>query len=474
MCIFFYNFGTLIILNFLLMLIDVSSFTPWTFFTDMGIISLLILVGKLIRVKVKLIQKLFIPPSLIAGALGLAFGPNGVGWLPLSGSLGSYASVLIALVFGALPLSSSNVKFKEVAGRVGPMWAYAQIGLLFQWALAGLFGLLVLKLIWPSLNDAFGTMLATGFYGGHGTAAAIGAAFNGLGWDEAESLGMTTATVGIICAIVFGLVFIKWAAAHKHTAFITDFKDLPDDLRSGLIPEGKRKSMGSATTSSISIEPLTFHIALIFAIALGGYLISVAVKQYYPKLELPVFSCAFIVGLLFKQCFVKLKVSSYICQDTTSRLSSMFTDLLVAFGVSAIKLSVVVKYAVPLIVLMLFGIIIVFLITFVFGRLYSRTYWFERSIFAWGWWTGTMAMGIALLRIVDPEGRSKAMDDYALAYLPVAPVEILVITFVPIMFTNGLGLWMSLICLALTAVTVLISWKLGWLKISPEQHEYMK
>lgn len=127
LCIFFYNFGALIILNFLLMLIDVSSFTPWTFFTDMGIISLLILVGKLIRVKVKLIQKLFIPPSLIAGALGLAFGPNGVGWLPLSGSLGSYASVLIALVFGALPLSSSNVKFKEVAGRVGPMWALSLI-----------------------------------------------------------------------------------------------------------------------------------------------------------------------------------------------------------------------------------------------------------------------------------------------------------------------------------------------------------
>lgn len=456
------------------MLIDVSSFTPWTFFTDMGFISLLILIGKLIRVKLKIVQKLFIPPSLIAGALGLTFGPNGLGWLPLSGNLGSYASVLIALVFGALPLSSSNVKLKEVAGRVGPMWAYAQIGLLLQWALAGLFGLFVLKLIWPSLNDAFGTMLSTGFYGGHGTAAAIGAAFNGLGWDEAESLGMTTATVGVVCAIIFGLIFIKWAAAHKHTAFIADFKDLPDDLRSGLVPEDRRKSMGQATTSSISIEPLTFHLALIFMVALGGYLISVLVKNHFHGLELPVFSCAFIVGLLFKQCFNKLNISNYICTDTISRLSSMFTDLLVAFGVSAIKLGVVVKYAVPLIVMLLFGVIMVFFITFVFGRLYSRTYWFERSIFAWGWWTGTMAMGIALLRIVDPEGRSKAMDDYALAYLPVAPVEILVITFVPIMFANGMGLWMSLICLAGALVTILISWKFDWLKKSPEQHEYLK
>ena len=149
-------------------MIDLTQFTPWTLFTDLGFISILLLVGKFIRVKVKLIQQLFIPPSLIAGLLGLAFGPNGLGWIPLSNDLGTYAAILIALVFGALPLSSPNVSMKEVAKRVGPMWAYAQVGMLLQWALVGLFGLYVIKLIWPDLNDAFGIMLPTGFYGGHG------------------------------------------------------------------------------------------------------------------------------------------------------------------------------------------------------------------------------------------------------------------------------------------------------------------
>ena len=140
-------------------MIDLTQFTPWTLFTDLGFISILLLVGKFIRVKVKLIQQLFIPPSLIAGLLGLAFGPNGLGWIPLSNDLGTYAAILIALVFGALPLSSPNVSMKEVAKRVGPMWAYAQVGMLLQWALVGLFGLYVIKLIWPDLNDAFGIML---------------------------------------------------------------------------------------------------------------------------------------------------------------------------------------------------------------------------------------------------------------------------------------------------------------------------
>jgi ESS family glutamate:Na+ symporter len=438
-------------------------FTPWVLLTDLGIISALILVGKFIRVKVKLIQQLFIPPSLIAGVLGLAFGPNGLGWLPLSGSMGTYAAVLIALVFGALPLSSPKFSTKEIAGRVGPMWAYAQLGMLLQWGIMGIFGLFVMKLIWPDLNDAFGIMLSTGFYGGHGTAAAIGEAFNGLGWDEAASLGMTTATMGVIFAIIGGLVMIKWAAKNKQTAFIADFADLPNELRSGLIPEEKREPIGTTTTSAISIEPLTFHLALVLLVAFLGYSMSVGVKQLYPQLELPVFSCAFIIGLVLKKIFDATKVTNYICPNTTQRIGSMATDLLVAFGVASIKLGVVVKYAVPLVVLLVSGALIVFGVTFFFGRKLSKTYWFERTIFAWGWWTGTMAMGIALIRIVDPKLASKAMDDYALAYLPIAPVEILLITFVPIMFVNGMGLWLSLGCLALSALIVLLAVKMGWL-----------
>ena len=392
-----------------------SIYGPWTLFTDLGIIFALLLAGKLIRVKVKFIQQLFIPPSLIAGFLGLALGPNGFGLLPFSGQLGTYAGILIALVFAALPLSSPKFSFREVSGRVGPIWAYAQLGMLIQWAVMGLFGLFVLNVIWPQLNPAFGIMLPTGFYGGHGTAAAIGSAFEGLGWDEARSLGMTTATTGVVVAIILGLIMVKWAAARGETKFIKDFSDLPDDLRTGLIPEEKRESAGQVTTSSISIDSLAFHLAFVFVVALIGYLLSQGVKYYYPKLEIPVFSASFIVGLIFKKIFDATKVSDYICPKQTSRLSSTFTDLLVACGVASIQLSVVVKYAIPLIVLILTGIGVVWLTTFYLGKKLCKTYWFERSIFAWGWWTGTMAMGIALIRIVDPKMESKAMDDYALA-----------------------------------------------------------
>lgn len=441
---------------------DFTQFNPWSLFVDLGFIFILLLIGKFIRVKVKFVQRLFIPPSLIAGLLGLILGPNGVGIIPFSDNLGTYSAILIALVFGALPFSSPNIPMKDIAKRVGPVWAYAQLGMLLQWALIGLFGIFCLKLIWPELNDAFGIMLSAGFYGGHGTAAALGSAFDNLGWSDAQSLGMTTATVGVVCAIVGGLIMIKWGAKRHHTSFITDFNDLPQEYRTGLLPEDKRDPIGISTTSSISIDSLTFHLALVFAVAFLGYLASQGVKMIYPKLELPVFSCAFIFGLILKRVFDTVKVSRYVCPITTQRLSSTFTDLLVACGVASIKLGVIVKYALPLIVLIVAGIILVWFITFYFGKKLSKTYWFERSIFAWGWWTGTMAMGIALLRIVDPKSASKAMDDYALAYLPIAPVEILLITLVPVMFMNGMGIWLLLSCLAISIIIIFLAIKAGW------------
>ena len=39
----------------------------------------LLLLGKLMRVKIRFIQRLFIPPSLLAGFIGLSLGPHGFG-----------------------------------------------------------------------------------------------------------------------------------------------------------------------------------------------------------------------------------------------------------------------------------------------------------------------------------------------------------------------------------------------------------
>ena len=420
-----------------------EAFNPWTLFVDIGIISLLLLLGKLMRVKIKFIQKLFIPPSLLAGFIGLALGPHGFDVLPISSQTGTYAGILIAFIFGALPLTSQKTKGNQ---EIGTMWVYSQAGMLLQWAFGGLLGLLVLSQFWP-LSPAFGITMPSGYCGGHGTAAAIGQAFGQLGQDEILTLAMTAATFGIVASVILGLIFVKWGTKNKHTAYLADYKDLPSELRTGLLPQEKRESMGESTCSSISIDSLTFNLAIISAIALGGYGISKLAVYYMPGFELPVFSCAFVAGIIIKKMLDKTRASESICPQTVGHISGTMTDYLVAFGIASIKLSVVLEYIVPLAILLLSGLAVTLIYVFFMGRKLMKECWFEKALFTWGWFTGTMAMGIALLRVVDPKMKSRCMDSYALAYLFIAPVEIALITFAPVAFVNGYGLLFASICL---------------------------
>lgn len=421
-----------------------ETFTPWTLFVDVGIISALLLIGKLMRTQIKLVQKLFIPPSLLAGFIGLILGPYGFDLLPLSNQTGTYAGILIAFIFGALPLTSQKAqgKTKEIAS----MWAYSQGGLLLQWAFGGLLGLLVLNQIWP-LSPGFGITMPSGYCGGHGTAAAIGQAFGQLGHDEILTLAMTAATFGIVSAVILGLIFVKWGTQKKYTTFLADYNDLPSELQTGLLPDEKRESMGESTCSSISIDSLTFNLSFVCLIAFCGYGISKLAAHFMPGFELPVFSCAFVAGILLKKVFDRTGVTNYICPKTVNHISGALTDYLVAFGIASIKISVVIDYIVPLSILLLSGLVVTLIYVFVMARKLMKECWFEKALFTWGWFTGTMAMGIALLRVVDPKMRSRCLDSYALAYLFIAPVEISLITFAPVAFVNGYGLLFSGICL---------------------------
>lgn len=442
---------------------DFTTFTPWQLFCDAGVIFGLLLIGKLCRAKIKAIQSLFIPPSLIAGVLALAFGPNGLGWLPLSNNLGTYSAILIAVVFAALPLASPTLKMKEIGSKLGPMWAYSQFGMFFQWAAIGLIGILVLTPLF-GVAEPFGIMCPVGFYGGHGTAAAMATEFGpGFPEEAARSLGMTTATVGVVLGVIFGVMIIKIATRRHQTNYVTDFAELPNELRSGLIPEEKRDGLGQATVSSISIDHYAMHLGIVIFAAYCGYLLSdVLLKGTLKVSGVPVFLTAYVVGMIFKVLLDATKASRFVEQRTISSISGTSTDLLVTCGVGAINLKVVTDNWLPLVVLLVIGILVTVFMCFYFARKLYRQDWFEKAIFAWGWWTGTMAIGIALLRIVDPKNESHALDNYAMAFLPCAPIEILLIWSVPVAYKGGWLLWLCVGYLVLSLLILLLAKLLGW------------
>src|SRR5699024_646845 len=128
--------------------------------------------------------------------------------------------------------------------------------------------------------------------------------------------------------------------------------------------------------------------------------------------------------------------------------------LLVAIVIASINCTVVIDYAVPLVILFIFGILWAYIIFKFIGPNMFEHFWFEKSIFGWGWSTGTVAMGLALLRIVDPNLKSKTMEDYAMAYVGLVPLELVLVTFAPIVFALGFAWTVPTILLGIAVLVI--------------------
>lgn len=144
---------------------------------DFAIASFFIAVGQLLRAKVPLVQKFFIPAKY--DCLDLSRWQSGRrDWEPaVFENYGSYASVLIILIFAGVGINgfSFNKKdFKAEIDRIGSYFSYKVLAQAIQFSLAPLFSILVISKLFPNINYGFGLLLAAGFSGGHGTAAAVG------------------------------------------------------------------------------------------------------------------------------------------------------------------------------------------------------------------------------------------------------------------------------------------------------------
>lgn len=436
--------------------------TVWDLAIDLGVISVLLLIGVVLRAKVTFMQKLFIPASITAGVLGLTFGPNGFDLLPFSNMVSSYPTVLIAVIFGAIPIGAAKVQWKKTFGRVRNMWVYSMLLTLLMWGGGAFITYLLIARV-SDVPDGFGLILGAGFLGGHGTAAAIGEAFSGLGWEEATDLGYTSATIGLVASILGGLLLIKTNTKKKQTNFISDFSDLPQELRTGLVKKDKRVASGEDTVSSNTVDPLFFHIAILGVVVLGSFYLKTGIETLFPQVSIPLLSLSFVVGLMIQMVLNGTRTNEYVDKRIIDRLSGTATDLIVIFGMTSINLAVVASYLWPLLALMVFGVIWAYCIfRFIAPRVFHQ-HWFENGIFGWGWSTGTVAMGIALLRIVDPKSESTTLDDYALGYVGMIPIEILIIALGPVMAMSGLGPVFSLILLGGSLILLAVAGKVGWL-----------
>jgi ESS family glutamate:Na+ symporter len=419
------------------------GYTAYSLLTDLAFASGFILIGQLLRVKINFFQDFFMPAGLIAGILGFICGPSVLKLVPFSSQISSYSGLLIILVFVSIGIRGLNLgstsRLKEDFERLGSYLCFREASYMLQYTLPILFATYVMTQFWSDLHPGFGFLLGAGWAGGPGSAAAVGSTFAKYGWADATDLGITSATFGILTGVFGGMALIKWATKKGITNYISDSASLPPELRTGLLPKEKRGILGQETISEISLDTLAYHAALLLLPAGLGYLAAGKLGSYY-NFSMPSFSAAFILALLFSWVLDKMGAKEYVDYRITGSIAGFATDYLIFFGLTSIKLSIIIKYAAPLAVLILAGGAFIVLSFLYLAPRMNKYDWFERGMFVFGFLTGVYANSFVLTRIVDPEMKSKTFDDTAICAPLTSPTDILVLTFGPILLSTG-QLW---------------------------------
>jgi ESS family glutamate:Na+ symporter len=422
--------------------------------TDFCLISILLVVAQVLRAWLPWARRYMLPSSMIAGAIGLLLGPQVAGILPFSqttdegGSaqlqLITYPGILIVFVFATLLMGHNPDRSRDWRPSRG-----ARVSLLYnlaaevgQYGLAILIGVFGLAAIYPTLPPQFATMLGAGFAGGYGTASIFGQGFAAQGWADALSVGFAFATIGLLAAIIGGMLLINIAARCGWTAFVrVGDREIHQDSPA-FLPEAEQESIGRITANPTALDPLAWHIALlgaVYGITLG---VDAAIHWIVPgSYWLPQFAIGMLVGALAQLMLDRIHLGQFVDRQTIRRLGSLAADYLVAFGIAAIKLSVVWQYAGPIVLMSLFGLAYSVGVLLLGAWVFSEC-WFEQSIFTYGWLTGVVGFSVALLRIVDPKLKSHTLEDYGAAYILIGPAELML--YPAIIWACGAGKYVGI------------------------------
>jgi ESS family glutamate:Na+ symporter len=404
---------------------------------------------------------------MLAGGVAFVAGPNVCDLLPFGSprELASYPSMLVVILFATLFLGfrPRTVPLAREIQRVGDTFFYSLATEFGQYGLALLIGVFVLAPLYPGLNPAFALMLPAGFAGGPGTATATAEGLKTYGWDEALPVGLTFATAGLLSGLLGGIMLINVATRRGWTRLVRSPRELPRGLQSGFPPAEEQSSVGRETVNPLALDPLAWHVALAMAAVMLGYLAQGRLKALWPAYEVPAFVLAMLSGALAQLVLNWLGHGKAVDRRLMTRIGSTAADYLTAFGIAGIHPLVVRAYAVPLAVLIVFGVFYSIAVLWFIGRRAYHNFWFERGLFTYGWNTGVVGTGVVLLRVVDPRMQSGTLEDYGLAYLLIAVLEISLTVFLPPLVGAGHVLVPAVVLVGAAVGFMVVSARLvGW------------
>lgn len=446
------------------------------FFLSVLLIAGLMVLGKWIRKSIGILRKLFLPSSIVAGALALMLGPqvlgrffdassswsNGLWSEPVLDVWSGLPGILISVVFAALFLGKPLPGIKTIWQKAGPMVAHGQTMAWGQYVVGISLAIFVIIPIWDT-SPLVGALIEIGFEGGHGTAAGLGDTFRELGFADGADMALGLATIGVVAGVLMGTLAINWMVLRGHIRP----PDRSDDEDESLAEHENREQLEPQPISDQSIEPLSIHIGLVaFGIGLGWVFLEGLIQLEarllmplgWPELirHVPLFPMAMIGGVVVQALSGPLGYGRLIDRMLMNRISGCALDLLIVAALGALSLEAIGGNVGPFAILAVAGIAWNLFGLFVLARIMFPKDWAPNGLANFGQGVGMTVVGLLLVRMSDPKNRSGAMEAFGykqLLFEPVVGGGLFTAASLPLLYQ--FGAWPVLI-----GVTVTM---LGWL-----------
>jgi ESS family glutamate:Na+ symporter len=365
--------------------------------------------------------RLGLPPSILAGTAAFLLGPGALGWLALDlDVLKVLVYHALAIVFIAVSLETPRVT-PAGRGRGARSMAFAITAMVAMQTAVGLLVVLGLDLFGEAVHPGFGLLLPLGFEQGPGQALSMGAAWERSGLPSGADVGLIVAAIGFVWSIAVGVPLV---AIGRWRGWTT-----PSD--------GAAHADGPVAPleATAGYDPLTRQLLIVGALyALTGAacwgLDRALTAAGLLDIAAMVWGFHYMIGALIalgaRPILARTPGGSPIDDALLARVAAVTVDVATVAALAAVQIAVLTAYWWPVLAVTTVGGLATLALSLAVARRAFPDAPFEHAVMWFGMSTGTAPVGLALLRVLDPELRSPVPVNVvlgsALAILGVAPI----------------------------------------------------
>ncbi len=424
-----------------------ATFSPYIL--AFGWIGLCLILGTLLRSKIKIFQTMLLPSAIIGGLLGFIFmntgiigAPSSKGWieiLPSSfGVITFHLFVISLLGVSLLKTEGESNNLKKTFWK-GAWWICCVFAMIY--AMQGLLGLGIFtvfdSLFASGTNPILGYLFGAGFTQGPGQAVSYGTVYEAGGIPNAVNIGLTFAAFGFFACSFIGVPLAKFGIK-KGWCTVKEDKEISQEVATGIMDKDNQISTISNITHSSNMESLGYHLAIFFIVYFVAYSFAVAWQTFMPQTIKPLgfgmlFMWAMLLAIITQNSLVKLNLGHWLDNATTRRFTGLFMDFMVVSVFMSIEVQAIQHLFVPIIITVIIGSALTLFVALWFGRRLPEL-GFERTLYIVGTCTGTSATGLLLVRMVDPEFKTSVASEGAMFNVPFLVIGAPLLAAVPLAY----------------------------------------